>query len=575
MNATATRRRTEQDGAISIMAAVLVAAMVMATSLAVDVGRVAYTSRDQQGVTDRAVLDGLHHLGDAIPPGATLAQIHAAVSDSVAATLSGNTDGSSVGTARDRAADIIEIGYQDPACPGPSTFCPMYDGPGGVDPDPYPGSYVPEDPNQSVDAIRVATSSVVDFVFGFMDSTGSRDVIKEAVGTNRRTVTVPSCPTPPCSDQVVDAEAGISIASRLVELDSDNSPLLRALLADMIGLGDPTQLSLVGFDGLAKASVPLDVLGDAGATVGTTDQLLASNVRLADLFTAMASGATSDDAAVTAGAQTALTELAAEVDPALTVAVSDLVATTTEDPSALLLAEVNTLDLVMHATMAAAVANGNNLLSLSLDGSNVLGLGGLLDVDVDLHLIEAPQMAYGKVVYDAATGRYETSAHTAQVSLEVRLKMSTSQVETLLGPDLTSLLSSILCLVPLLCPTQTVTIDVAAASADAQLAGIDCVDPLRETDITTIVTSDALTATVDTGTLSLVDSHDASSGTVVIPEVPGVAPTSVANSSSLTNILALDAVLEPVFGLLGIGTGTAYAASHVVRCDVPVLLPNP
>ncbi len=569
MNATATRRRTEQDGAISIMAAVLVAAMVMATSLAVDVGRVAYTSRDQQGVTDRAVLDGLHHLGDAIPPGATLAQIHAAVSDSVAATLGGNTEGSSVGTARDRAADIIEIGYQDPACPGASTFCPMYDGPGGVDPDPYPPTYVPEDPNQSVDAIRVATTSVVDFVFGFMDATGSRDVVKEAVGTNRRKV---DCPVP-CN--VVDAEAGISIASRLVELDSDNSPLLRALLADMLGMGDPTQLSLVGFDGLAKASVPLDVLGDAGATVGTTDQLLASNVRLADLFTAMASGATSDDAAVTAGAQTALTELATEVDPALTVAVSDLVATTTEDPSALLLAEVNTLDRVMHATMAAAVANGVHLLELSLDGSDVLGLGGLLDVEVDLELIEAPQMAYGKVDYDAATGRYRTVAHTAQVSLQVRLGMSTSQVETLLGPDLTGLLSDVLCLLPLLCPTETVTFDVAAAKADAQLAGIDCVDPLRETDITTIVTSDALSATIETETVSLVDSHDASSGTVVIPEVPGVGSTSVANSSSLTNILALDAVLEPVLSLLGIGTGTAYAASHVVKCDVPVLLPNP
>ena len=41
------------------MAAVMALAMVMATSLAVDVGRVAYTSRDQQGATDRAVLDAL------------------------------------------------------------------------------------------------------------------------------------------------------------------------------------------------------------------------------------------------------------------------------------------------------------------------------------------------------------------------------------------------------------------------------------------------------------------------------------------------------------------------------------
>ena len=69
-----------EDGVISIMTAVMAMTLLIATSLAVDVGRVAYVSRDQQGVTDRAVLDAVSLLGPDLPPTAlTLGDVHSAV----------------------------------------------------------------------------------------------------------------------------------------------------------------------------------------------------------------------------------------------------------------------------------------------------------------------------------------------------------------------------------------------------------------------------------------------------------------------------------------------------------------
>lgn len=595
------RRLAAEDGAISVMAGVLIVAMIMATSLAVDVGRVAYTSRDQQGVTDRSVLDALRSMPDNIADGLSIEETHAAITDSVNTTLSGNTEGSSVGTAHDRGIENIEIGYTHPDCvydPGdpqpddPADFCLMYSD---------FGAGPAYDPGKRVTTVRVITHSTVDYVFAFLDEEGHRDVYKEAIGSVRR---IDDDCVPPDTECPVDAEAMISVRSRLVELNTANSALnedrlaiVREMVGDLIDVPTapnppPTSVTAAGFDGLATADVPLSVLGDAGATVGTTQQLLDSHVTLTDLFTAMASGATSDDAAVTAEAQTALATLAAEADSALTVRIGDFITTTTEDPAALLTAQVKTLDLVMHAAINAAVANGNHFIDVDLAGGTLgdplFALDGLLEVDGTLEIIEGPQMAQGKAAIDPATGEYVTVARTAQVNFEVDVELNTYYAEELLGP-LEDLISGLLCdvialLDPALCDTEVVPIDIPAidaggnvsvADAEAALTEIECLDPLRESDLTTIVTSDALVASVSGGDETLVDSRGPSDGTVFIDTVPGEGDTTIDNTVSATNIPAVDEYLETVFGLLGIDLGTARVASHEILCDVPVLLENP
>ena len=119
---------------------------------------------------------------------------------------------------------------------------------------------------------------------------------------------------------------------------------------------------------------------------------------------------------------------------------------------------------------------------------------------------------------------------------------------------------------------------MSAAQAEAQLTGIGCVEPEDQSDIATVASSDALVATVSGGDQTLVDTRDGSttygvSGEVVqIDTVPGVKATS---DASVSGVAALDGLLDPVLGLLGVSTGTAYVGTWALRCDVPVLLENP
>lgn len=579
-------RRSDEDGAISVMAALLVIALLASTALAVDVGRVAFTSRDQQGVTDRAVLDALGHLGDNLPPGAMLQDIWDIVEASVLTTLAGNEEGSAIGTSGGRDVMQIEIGFQHPDCvynpadpqPGdPEEFCVMWhqDGAG-----PYAHLYDPTPGvGQPVTAVRTVTDSTVPYVFA-IGGAGQRDVIKQAMGTNRRTDFCPPgdplcAPPPPVI--LVDAMAAISVRSRLVEVTPSNALLLQEVFGDLLGMSNPPSLSLVGFDGLADAWVPLGVLGQAGANVGSVDRLLDSEIALAQLFVAM-HGATSQDSTVSAETRSALLRLSMAVDPNFTVTVGDMIHATTEDPAALLTARVDALTLVMHALVNAAVADGRNLLNASLSGSNVLGLNGLLGVTANLQLIEGPRMAAGYARWDAGAGRYETVARTAQVATGMGLQMQTSRAEALLGPNLINLLDPLLCL-PVLgrltCPsTRSVSLSVGAARAEADLARIACQDPTNLTGLTTVVRSDALVVTVGGKDVEFVEAHDPATTVVVIPGVPGEGEATVSDTR-LAQALVLDAALRPVFDLLGLNTGTARVASHWVDCDVPVLMANP
>ena len=55
-------RIRQQEGAIALLTAFVLLAFMAAAAVAVDVGRLAVSSRDQQGATDRAALDGLKDL---------------------------------------------------------------------------------------------------------------------------------------------------------------------------------------------------------------------------------------------------------------------------------------------------------------------------------------------------------------------------------------------------------------------------------------------------------------------------------------------------------------------------------
>jgi uncharacterized membrane protein len=488
MRRTLARRRDQQDGAISIMAAVLVVALVMATSLAVDVGRVAFTSRDQQGVTDRVVLDAVRTLGENAPPGATYEELYDLAVAAATQTLNANEEGSSVGTARDRQISELELGYV-----ADGVFRPVWTAAGPA------ACYATADANgYAATAVRVVTDSYVDFVFGFLDEEGGRPVTKESVGSIRLPDPNDAIDGVDCPEPEYTALAGLTVATRLVEFDTNRSTIFAPLLGDLLNTSGT--LTLVGFDGLATANLTLlDLLGGTTASVGSVDQILDSQITVKELLDAAAAGLTTEDAAAHAAAITALGELSAYVDPALTFRIGDILYVDTENTDALLAAQANVLDWVMAAAMAARIATGDHLVELDLTGTDLLGLQGLLTMSLDLTLIEAPQSAFGPAVWLPAhdadgdgliepgeEARWQTTARTAQVSAGLRVGINRYYADTLLGP-LASLIDGLLCLLgPALCGTQNVDLTVHAAQAEAGLAAIDCSAPISDSNVTTV-----------------------------------------------------------------------------------------
>ena len=398
-------------------------------------------------------------------------------------------------------------------------------------------------------------------------------------------------------------EGTISVGSRLVELEGANSPLLGPVLTSIFGAS--SALTLAGYDGLLTADVPLGVLGDAAGDLGTTDSVVDDlDVNVRQLASVAASGLGADDAAVAADATTALGELAASIDPALEFDVEDVLDATTEDPQALLDAEVPLMDLLLAGAMAARIADGTNLVAVDLTGSSVANTLQAVGLQLQLRLIEAPQFAHGRarwipaddvdndgLIEPGEQARYETHAETAQVEVSLDLEMEKSvlgglldTVESITTSLLETLgLGNVTCwLLGIGCPSGTATLHLAlsAAQADANLTSIDCQQPAETSDVTGTVSSQAVDVQADLLGSSLLDVQ-AGGGVdeeVVFDEVPDSASTSGGSALGgveLLTVLGLDGVLDPVLGLLGIELGTGHMGLHAIRCDIPVLLPNP
>lgn len=567
-------RTDQEEGAISVMAAVLAVVVIMATALAVDVGRVAYTSRDQQGFTDRLVMDGLLVLEDA-DASATPEELYAAVQAAAIDTESVNMEGSAVGTSYDRTITNIQLGYVDAAT---EEFRLVYDKDGAG---PYYGVERPT-------ALKIFTDSFVDFLFAIMDEEGGRTVTKDALGATRYK---DECPGPDMSSPLECdpfADALIAVRSRVVGYTTNdpavefatNTPLFKAYLAATLDV-PPASLTLVGYDGLATSYVDLGVL-TGGGTVGTVDEFLNTSFSVPDVLTAMASGLRNDDAAVEAAAVAALNELAtasnARLDPALTFRVGDFLSATTEDLDTLLSAEMDAHTVLSAVTMAAALANGNNAVALSLTGSDVLGMTGLGGFSMNLTLVEPPQFAFGRADFNSDTGEWVTRAETAQVDLDLTVDVNGYYADDLLGP-LDDLVPGLLCATgPLLCPRQNVLIEVGAAEAELSLTRITCDDPESETDVDTVLSSDAVVASIGSNDATILNSRN---GTVnygingellSFSQVPGVQGGS---DVSISGMQVLDGLIAPVLGFVGADLGQAEGEVREVACGVRQLVTLP
>ena len=421
----------DQDGAIAVMAAVLATAVVLAGALAVDVGRVAYVSRDLQGTTDRGALDSVQVLRtqDNRASTETLEAVH----EEALAALERNPQ---TGTQRERLLYRVDLGeatntyatdftlvcggYFDED--GPTTRTSLVslgileaedeedtsaatqEAPRDCDAADIEGNYV--------DAVRLWTYGAVDYVLAIGGSGTDLHKISSA-----RANLPPECPDGDCEE---DASGAVSVASTLASLEGGEA---NALLEEYVG--GSISADLVSYRGVAEARVRLgDLLDVDPLSVGTMEELLHGEVSVADLIQATAN-------VLKADGNSASADIAAELEGLLE---SGAVATLgdiqlgydVEDPEGerrggLALdtssnsgADVR-VDAVELAFLALQVANFENAVDLTLDV-----LGGAMPVTVTV--IEGPVLEEGYPGQDE-DGNWLTEARTAQVEVDLAVDL--------------------------------------------------------------------------------------------------------------------------------------------------------
>lgn len=208
-----------------------------------------------------------------------------------------------------------------------------------------------------------------------------------------------------------EALAGFSAGSMLLTISNEQTAILNNLLGSI--LGSPVDLDVLSYEGIADTQV---ALGDLAvmAGVGSPQELLSSELTLGQLMQLYADAVNADEAA-SVEAITGSQQLADAGVESLTAEFGEILAVTTENPNDAAEAEVNLLDLI---TTSAIVANGTQSINLPLE----LDLpGGLLSVESELIVTEAPQIAIGPPGRDDS-GNWRTAIETAQLQLITRVE---------------------------------------------------------------------------------------------------------------------------------------------------------
>lgn len=375
--------RQDDDGAIAVMAAVLAAALVLAGSLAVDVGRVAYTSRDQQGATDRAALDGARAIEET--SAATASDfITGDLRDAVDAAL-GRNQGAADRTSGPRSLTRLSLVDRESA-----TLC-------RVDLDSEPTTVTGTECDRSLDdldakGVEVRTASHVDFLL-------SLGLQTEEEVTSR-------------SVAALEPTAAISAASSTAELDGG---AVNALLTALTG--SSISLDVVHHEGLVGSFVDLRLLAlnlaDLGLDVGSVEDLVDLKVEAVELFEAML--LTLKTQAVQEGSDPLL-------DGAIAALEDQLLPNLTVDSLPKIdLAEILSLETAGDAGLDLGV-DAFSLVMAGLQAANTdsgveLDLGVPWVSDVDLTVVEPPVIAVGPA--RQGPEGWKTVAETAQIELDV------------------------------------------------------------------------------------------------------------------------------------------------------------
>jgi len=391
------RHRCDERGSILVISTVGFVMAMIFTALAVDVGFLAADKRTDQKMADLAALDASR---DLVGVGTYCSAPPSASGPLCPAVVSAIRNFNSVSDA-------------------PPTISAERVARAG------PGTYVP---NSAGTFVRVTVSSPRKPFFPFVGN-DSRTVVARAIAGG-------------------EPEAEFSVGSTLASLDAEKS-FLDPILGEMLGL-TALNMNAVSYSGLATGNVGLRALQTnllaMGYDVGTTEKLLNTDVRAADLLraTAQALGAKSPPDTV---AQAEINDIPLALIPNLkTVAIGDLISLSQPGSDSALDATLNAFEIVSGA---AQVANGTNFVSvpgIDVTIPGTLLTGPLGNITTSLSVVEPAQKAKGPV---------GTTANTSQLKLRLHVNLLQTGALLLLAP-------------------LSVDIDFTAGSAQGTLTEIDC-----------------------------------------------------------------------------------------------------
>ena len=425
-----------QQGAISLMEAVLIATVAIGALVSIDVGYVFYSQRQLQKSVDLAALSGAQQLKRADDLATTTANVMA----SVAAAASQNGYRQPVGAScADAAAGAAD---------GMSTCLGVWDAGDAANGDSvrhFNAGY--NAAALAPNAVRVQASLTVPLMFVLPGGT-SRQLHAEAIASA----------SPPV--------ASFSLGSGLLNLNTASGVL--GLL-----LGNTVNLSVADWNGLANANVTLDQLRlQLGA--GTVQQLLDTTLSIQDFY-ALVLNAAGRQALLGAALGSPATQLGINgIGTRLNLGqMLDLGVLT---PAASSAAEVG-LNVASLLTTAAYVARGTDAVALNVPNLNVnLGLAST-SATASLSVIQPPQVAVGPA-RQLPDGSWRTTATAAQLGLSLMVQ---ANVDLLVARAQVSL--------PVL---------VRAATGKADLTGLQCAASPAQRRATVNVSTQLVDACVST-----------------------------------------------------------------------------
>lgn len=529
-----------ERGAVLIFAAVGMVIAILAAAMAIDVGSAISRKRDLQVVADLAATDTAQQL-------ATLASGPTQTAAEQLAQESADRNGYAL-TTSGYFPLVVDLGSFDPA-----------------------GGFIVTAPS-AASAVQVTAKRLVDHTF----APGSTTVSVQAVAV--------------FDDAPV---ASFNIGSTLASLSPQAPAVLNPVLSRILGTSTPLNLDLVGYKGLGAASVTFRQIAAADATLGSPEQLLASTVSLRKLAQATATALNSKGDPASVFAASRLVTFAAAIDPSLLVAVDELVRIEQPGQSAAADAQFNVFELL---TGSALLANGTNTISVP---DLTLGIPGLLQSNLQLSVIEAPEFAVGPARL-GADGQWVTQARTAQVDLRLNTTIHREKLSLLgsleLEVDLTmpivvetakatGSLTDIRCAVPESASEIDILVDRMASEASTSFQ----VTVTEHGLLGTTVDSQTDTATVQipagSETLTFLGPHDGSDvqtsggttlglGTELANDIGGQLDLLGLLSIDVYNDLVIDvtedidtSILDPIFDGLGLSIGAADVRTLGVECN--------